>query len=83
MNLDYRIKYNVSQEGIILAGGVWERGQKVAWVPLERPGIPLLEVIGTLEEPRCCYLSSSSLFGKLQLPKTLVQYAAAISFKGY
>ena len=35
-----------------MAGGVWERGQKVAWVPLERPGVPLLEVIGKLEEPR-------------------------------
>ena len=31
---------------------MWEGGRKVAWVPLERPGEPLLEVIGVLEEAR-------------------------------
>ncbi|XP_023328615.1 uncharacterized protein LOC111701534 [Eurytemora carolleeae] len=40
------------EEGLLLAGGVWEGGRKLSWVPLQRPGAPFLEVIANLEEPR-------------------------------
>jgi len=40
------------EEGIVVAGGVWQGGRKVAWVPLNRPGPPLIEEIGPLKEAR-------------------------------